>query len=54
MLGQRQVMPRWENDPVRIHDILKWRGCWGKREEPPLEGHPEVGREGEAEKVKSM
>ena len=35
MLGQRQVMPRWADDPVQIHDRRWWRGCQGRRGLPP-------------------
>ena len=29
MLGRRQVKPRWVNDPLWIHDVLKGREVRG-------------------------
>ena len=48
MLGQRQGMPRWADDPVRRHNGHRWRGCQGRKRLPPPEGNWEVGREGGA------
>ena len=31
ILVQRQVKPRWEDDPVRIRNGSWWRGCWVRR-----------------------
>ena len=38
-------MPRWADDPVRIHDGRWWRGCRGRRGLPPPEGHQTARRE---------
>ena len=35
MLGQRQVTPKWADDPVRRHGGRRWRGCWGRGGFPP-------------------
>ena len=44
MMGRRQVMPKWADDPVRRHigggGVGAGGGC------PPPEGNPEAGREG--------
>ena len=45
MLGQRQVTPRWADDPVQRHDISWWRGYQVRRELHPPEGHQTLVRE---------
>ena len=35
LLGQRQVTPRWEDDPVQRYIGRQWRACWGRRGLPP-------------------
>ena len=35
MLVQRQVTPRWADDPVWRHDRRSWRGCQGIMRLPP-------------------
>ena len=42
MLGQRQVTPRWTDDPVRRH-VRRWWECRGRRGLPPPEENQEVG-----------
>ena len=36
MLGQRQMMPRWDDYPVRRQDIYWWRGCQDRTRIPPI------------------
>ena len=39
MMGQRQVIPEWEDDPVKIQGVNWWKGYQGRRELTPTEGH---------------
>ena len=48
MMGQRQVTPRWIDDPVKRHNRRRWRGCQGRRGMPLPEGHRTAEREGGA------
>ena len=45
---QRQVNPRWADDPVRRHNVRWWRGWRGRRGLPPPEGHQTAGRGGDS------
>ena len=47
MLGQREVMPRWADDP----NGRWWRGFRGRRDLNPPERHQAAGREGRAGQV---
>ena len=53
ILGRRQVIHGWVDDPVRIQDRCRWRGYWGKRGLPPLEEHRTTGGEGGTGQVKT-
>ena len=35
MLGWRQVIPRWENDPVWLHKVIIRESVQGRLQEPP-------------------
>ena len=50
LLGQRQVTPRWEDDPVQRYIGRQWRACWGRRGLPPpwkdiMQSEGRVGRD---------
>ena len=46
MLGQRQVVPRWANDPVWLHIGSRQESGQGRVRAPPPEGNKAEGREG--------
>ena len=51
-LGQRQVIPRWEDDPMRRHIGIGVVGSGGgRRGLTPPEGNWEAGRDGGAGQV---
>ena len=55
MLGRRQVKPRWENDPVWLHDRSRQESGQGQVRSPhPPDGNQAKGGEGRirAERVK--
>ena len=35
IMGRKQVMPIWADDPVRINNGCWCRGCWCRRGTPP-------------------
>ena len=51
MLGWRQVMPKWEDDPVRRHIGIGGVGAGGGFPPPTPEGNQEAGRDGGAGQV---
>ena len=46
MLGQRQVTPRWANDPVWMHEGSRQESDQGRVRAPPPEGNRAEGGEG--------
>ena len=52
MLGRRQVIPRWLNDPVWLHDGSRWESGQGLVRAPPPRRKLGGGRR-RAERVKN-
>ena len=48
ILGQVKVTLGWADDTGRRQYGRQWRGCWGRRGMPPLEGYRAAGGEGGA------